>query len=787
MKQAGMTITYAGVDITQWMYVQMVKRDVGTNHVNTMQKVGISDGQMLQYMSRDVKTIVVTGVVMNDDLVPLRRSLAAAIDADEPQQLIFGDEPDKYYLAIVDSQPTFTEGFRSGTVSISFICPDGGIVHSVATQTTNNTPYKDASNLLLEDPVGTQVATGSGWLVTTIGQFNGETGKQYTASVNIEQLDNEISFDAWTADANGARQNDIGFLHASTPGKISLTFIAPTNEDYSKIILQLAWTNGNASGSYSWSETKAELGDKATPYKDVPVNKLHNTGDDWNPIVWSSDGTTTTHDGITTATNTSKSVIQTVVDPNDSSWLVSGATVTISVDVKGQGSIGFGYLNGNGWEDDSPTQQVNSDEYIRLNFTRVINSVHFDAGNPNFSVDAFCPTSTLTFRHVKADLGSTASPWSPNPADSEYYTNTITVHNGGTYPVEPVITATMHADNGLIALINSQGGVLQFGNPEEADGVERQRSEVARYEGFDKEPAGVAYNTGQTNSHYYYIAAQKNVMEGSVKYADDDGSAVEPVFLPTNSYYWEGPSLHLKTTNASNGSNTGSFIAKWRYKFNSNVSALGAIEMTLDNDTGVAYEVIIRANYAGKDDVDVQVFVGSTLVFQQTLNRRVFSNGRYYEAKLTKLGNTLNLQLAGIVQGGITPSEVITRNPPLVMPPIALTSDEASLPITGATLWFQRFENYPYPDMGVYDMDIEWLNVDYWTDLKNRFGAGDVVTIDVANRAVYVNGVPDSTLHTIGNEWSKFRFNPGDTMIQMVPSSWAQPFACEADLREAWL
>ncbi|WP_229064143.1 distal tail protein Dit, partial [Lacticaseibacillus paracasei] len=294
--------------------------------------------------------------------------------------------------------------------------------------------------------------------------------------------------------------------------------------------------------------------------------------------------------------------------------------------------------------------------------------------------------TTVYWQEEKLEVNTSASPWSPNPADPEYYTNTITVHNGGTYPVEPVITATMHADNGLIAFINSQGGVLQFGNPEEADGVERQHSEVARYEGFDKEPSGAAYNTGQTNSHYYYIAAQKNVMEGSVKYADDDGSAVEPVFLPTNPYYWEGPSVHLKTTNASDGSNTGSVLAKWRYKFNSNVSALGAIEMTLDNDTGVAYQVIIRSNYAGKDDVDVQVFAGSTLVFQQTLNRSVFSNGRYYEAKLTKLGNTLNLQLAGIIQGGITPSEVITKNPPLIMPPIMLTSDEASLPITGATL-----------------------------------------------------------------------------------------------------
>ncbi|WP_261912343.1 phage tail family protein, partial [Lacticaseibacillus paracasei] len=402
---------------------------------------------------------------------------------------------------------------------------------------------------------------------------------------------------------------------------------------------------------------------------------------------------------------------------------------------------------------------------------------------------AFQKTDVGTYQYLKAKLeeGTTYSTWSPNPADAAYYSDTITVHNGGTYPVEPVITATMHADNGLIALINSQGGVLQFGNPEEADGVERKRSEVARYEGFDKEPVGAAYNTGQTNSHYYYIAAQKNVMEGSVKYADDDGSAVEPVFLPTNSYYWEGPSLHLKTTNASNGSNTGSFIAKWRYKFNSSVNALGAIEMTLDNDTGVAYQVIIRSNYAGKDDVDVQVFAGSTLVFQQTLNRSVFSNGRYYEAKLTKLGNTLNLQLAGIVQGGIKPSEVVTRNTPLIMPPIMLTSAQTSLPITGATLWFQRFENYPYPDMGVYDMDIEWLNVDYWTDLSNRFSAGDVATIDVANRQILVNGVINSDLQLIDNDWKKFKLLPGDTQILVQRSSWAQPYEVEVAFREAFL
>lgn len=497
------------------------------------------------------------------------------------------------------------------------------------------------------------------------------------------------------------------------------------------------------------------------PYKDIPVNLLKGSGEPQTVAaqVWGD-------------------------DPHlllDTSSLKIGDIVSFQVKVNGVKDTNF--FVGLNSQQISPLFS-NGMETFAITWTKELSDLPLPI---KFSVKPAALTDEYTWSQAKAAIGTTASPWSPNPADPEYYSDTITVHNGGTYPVEPVITATMHADNGLIALINSQGGVLQFGNPEEADGVERKRSEAARYEGFDKEPAGAAYNTGQTNSHYYYIKTQKNVMEGSVKYADDDGSAVEPVFLPNNSYYWEGPSLHLKTTNASNGSNTGSLIAKWRYKFNSSVNALGAIEMTLDNDTGVAYQVIIRSNYAGKDDVDVQVFAGSTLVFQQTLNRSVFSNGRYYEAKLTKLGNTLNLQLAGIVQGGIKPSEVITRNPPLIMPPIMLTSDEASLPVTGATLWFQRFENYPYPDMGVYDMDIEWLNVDYWTDLKNRFGAGDVVTIDVANRQILVNGVINADLQLIDNDWKKFRLLPGDTQILTQRSSWAQPYEVEVAFKEAFL
>lgn len=649
MKQAGMKITYAGVDITQWMYVQMVNRDVGTNHVNTMQKVGISDGQMLQYMSRDVKTIVVTGIIMNDNLVPLRRSLAAAIDTDEPQQLIFGDEPDKYYLAIVDSQPTFTEGFRSGTISISFVCPDGGIAHSVATQTADNMPYKALSD-----------------------------------------------------------------------------------------------------------------------------NLLHNTGDDWKPGIWSADGTATTQDGVVTATNTSKSVIQTWVDPKDSSWLTPGATVTISVNVKGQGNIFFGYHNGSSQEHDSPTQQVNSDEYIRLYFTRIINSAHLDAGIPSFSVDASCPSSTMQVKHVKLEVGTSASPWSPNPADHEYYTNTITVPNAGTYPSEPIITATINGDDGVLTAINDQGSVIQFGSPDETDGFVKQKSERVYHLDFNQTPTGVTLNNGVTAFPYYEHGNDANVQSGPFGYKD---GIAYPSTQRTHSNYWNGPSMSGTIPKNSNGSNTANFQFVNRVNIGTNAAEVGRFEFNL------TYQGKIVASLALFDDSasnDQWVFSGTVydgsqaqMIFWDLLPRNYYRDGNY-NAVITKMGDQLTFRLDRIDLGD---GGIETRT----------ISGFSSVPIDGWTAWFPGFSDQRGWSINWQDSYFDWINVDYWDDIPNRFKDGDVVKIDVANRRVLVNGFEDRTLQTIGNDWGGFKIQPGNNTIELLTSHWAKQCKAEVSWQEAFV
>ena len=670
MKQAGMKITYAGVDITQWMYVQMVERDVGTNHVNTMQKAGISDGQMLQYMSRDVKTIVVTGIVMNDDLVPLRRSLAAAIDADEPQQLIFGDEPDKYYLAIVDSQPTFTEGFRSGTISISFICPDGGIAHSVATKTFDNMPYKDV-------PVNLLPGTNDAF---TMGGGIPETNWDSSRLLTRIGLPVTVSSPEVLPQGNG-------FGYVPTVGNTYTQSIFVSTD---------APVTGNAV-QVSWY----------TPY-------AHNTG------------------GSDSLVNVSANIYRIV---STFTWPAANAGKTLrAIDL--------------------------------YNFTKV-----FDLTKGTF----------LYFYMPKLEAGASVSPWSPNPADPEYYTNTITVHNGGTYPVEPVITATMRADNGFLGFANSQGGVLQFGNPEEVDGYTSEESEVA----LNLAAVQGSHMDNQAASNNLYWGdnpATPNEQIGNAIWTQDsyDGWKVEPNWpsITGTHLYWNGPSIKHDLVQTHNGNFTSNLTWDVMTRFQTGVSQVGSLETTLESDGKPIFQMILKDNSALSDQIWWMCYYKNQLVVNEQLDRNIFTNDKFIQLELQKFGNSVVFRVSPWV-GNQGRETTITRQ--------FTFADAASVETKQFSAWFMRDKTWGESTMYLIASTVKWQNVSWYTDIKNRFSNGDVITIDVANTKTYFNGNEDRTLHTLGNQWDKFLLPPGDTIIQLMPSSWAQPFACEVDLKEAWL
>lgn len=383
-------------------------------------------------------------------------------------------------------------------------------------------------------------------------------------------------------------------------------------------------------------------------------------------------------------------------------------------------------------------------------------------------------TTAFYIDQVKIELGETATPWSPNPADPEYYSDTITVPNAGTYPSEPVITATINGDDGVLTAINDQGSVLQFGSPDETDGFVKQKSERVYHLDLNQTPTGVTLNNGVTAFPYYEHGNNANVQSGPFGYKD---GIAYPSTERTAGNYWNGPSMSGTIPKNSNGSNTANFQFVNRVNIGTNAAEVGRFEFNL------TYQGKIVASLALFDDSasnDQWVFSGTIydgrqaqMIFWDLLPRNYYRDGNY-NAVITKMGDQLTFRLDRIDLGD---GGIETRT----------VSGFSSVPIDGWTAWFPGFSDQRGWSINWQDSYFEWINVDYWDDIPNRFKDGDVVQIDVANRRVLVNGAEDRTLQTIGNDWGGFKIQPGNNTIELLTSSWAKQCKAEVSWQEAWL
>jgi predicted phage tail component-like protein len=497
------------------------------------------------------------------------------------------------------------------------------------------------------------------------------------------------------------------------------------------------------------------------PYKDVPVNLLKGTSSNNNGVVKAN---ARGIDGIT--------LKKAPVD-GDKTYVY---TITFGdMGHTGHSSVSW-YDASNNWissQAGSDIPWVSGGGRFSTVLTAPINAAYVEL-TPRYFSQTFPTDTPVSWTHEKLELGTSASPWSPNPADPEYYSDPITVPNAGTYPSEPVITATINGDDGVLTAINDQGSVLQFGSPDETDGFVKQKSERVYHLDFNQTPTGVTLNNGVTAFPYYEHGNDANVQSGPFGYKD---GIAYPSTERTASNYWNGPSISGTIPKNSNGSNTANFQFVNRVNVGTNAAEVGRFEFNL------TYQGKIVASLALFDDSasnDQWVFSGTVydgrkaqMIFWDLLPRNYYRDGNY-NAVITKMGDQLTFRLDRIDLGD---GGIETRT----------VSGFSKVPIDGWTAWFPGFSNQRGWSINWQDSYFEWINVDYWDDIPNRFKDGDVVKIDVANRRVLVNGAEDRTLQTIGNDWGGFKIQPGNNTIELLTSSWAKQCKAEVSWQEAWL
>ena len=388
--------------------------------------------------------------------------------------------------------------------------------------------------------------------------------------------------------------------------------------------------------------------------------------------------------------------------------------------------------------------------------------------------------TTVYWQEEKLEVNTSVSPWSPNPADPAYYGNSITVHNGGTYPVEPVITATMHADNGMVGIVNDRPGILQFGT-QEIDGFTTEESEVA----LDLAAVQGSHmdNQAATNNPYWGgDPSMPNEQIGNAIWTHDDydGWKVEPNWpsITGDHKYWNGPSIKHNLAQTHNGNFKSNLTWDVMTRFQTCVTKVGSLETTLESDGKPIFQMILKDNSALSDQIWWMCYYKDQLVVNEQLDRSIFTNDKFIQLELQKFGNSVVFRVSPWV-GNRGRETTITRQ--------FTFADAADVETKQFSTWFMRDKTWGESTMYLIASTIKWQNVSWYTNIKNRFSNGDVLKIDVANAKTYLNGSLDPTMHTIGNQWEQFKLPPGDTEIAITPSSWAQPFACEIEIREAWL
>lgn len=377
-----------------------------------------------------------------------------------------------------------------------------------------------------------------------------------------------------------------------------------------------------------------------------------------------------------------------------------------------------------------------------------------------------------------------------NYVPSEYgIGDVIRIENNGTYRSKPIISFVMNGENGLVGLLNENGSVIQFGNPEDVD---TNTTKVMEY-GLNEDlwgntlPSNATINSDfKTVYPYTPVGAGSlpNTFRGSWTMTDDINSAV-PVFNWDKASAWHGPSMVFPIKADSNNQRTEEISTHTRFIFNNKEKGQrGRIEFTLmDLDGNKFMSAVVRDSTISSNQLIVEFWYKDTKLKEQFLDRKKF-NTDFYEMNMDRLGDNLVWRLVKIRRVNETTNDAEIAEQykfNWTLPSVDKT------PMGSYGVWCMRYQSTYAVRMGITDINVKWNKTDVVSDIKNFFQDGDIVDINTNTRQIFINGVVNNQLNIVGNQWEGFTINPGDTIIQPIVSSWANMADVFVEFRETYL
>lgn len=122
-----MEITFNGKALSSYIDgITTIDRGIGSGWTNTLQDQPFQGADFI-YQKTNSKKITVDFLIYGsqDVIAQRRRQLAAVLDTGKPSPLIFSDEPNLCYQAVVDGDQSIEWDFKKATGTITFLVPSG--------------------------------------------------------------------------------------------------------------------------------------------------------------------------------------------------------------------------------------------------------------------------------------------------------------------------------------------------------------------------------------------------------------------------------------------------------------------------------------------------------------------------------------------------------------------------------------------------------------------------------------------------------------------------------------
>lgn len=202
----GFSVKLNGIELNEYLKVtEGFNRGIGTSRENDSIQISKSNFRKYRGYRLDSKTIDMP-FTLKYNLIEKRRKLAQILNVSEPVRLIFGDEPNKYYLAVPKGDTNVDEKNFLGSGTITWFIPDG-VAHAVEETETKNYEDVDVSNLVFDS------------------NFEGGTGQYYSS---------KCWRDEWVVVLNGF-DKDASLLKINKSGYQSASWINAVNDRVVKV------------------------------------------------------------------------------------------------------------------------------------------------------------------------------------------------------------------------------------------------------------------------------------------------------------------------------------------------------------------------------------------------------------------------------------------------------------------------------------------------------------------------------------------------------------------------